>query len=66
MGYKKFLYSVNDEKFYWKMLLPKKGMKFAKAKEDIEWRKVCVNKEKHLQLLGFDYNSIIKLINIVE
>ncbi|WP_166484701.1 hypothetical protein [Clostridium cuniculi] len=46
MKYKKFLYSVNDEKFYWKMLLPKKGLKFAKTKEDIELRIVCVNKEK--------------------
>lgn len=54
MKYKKFLYSVNDEKFYWKMLLPKKGVKFAKTKEDIELKIVCVNKEKHLQLLEFN------------
>lgn len=55
MKYKKFLYSVNDEKFYWRMLLPKKGVTFAKTKADIEWRKVCVNKEKHLQLLEFNF-----------
>ena len=55
MKYKKFLYSVNDKKFYWKMLLPKKGVKFAKTKADIEWRIVCVNKEKHLQLLELNF-----------
>lgn len=54
MKYRKFLYSMNDEKFYWEMLLPKKDVKFAKTKEDIEWRKVCVNKERHLQLLEND------------
>lgn len=36
MRYKKFLYSLNGEKFYWSMLLPKKGIKFAKTKDDIE------------------------------
>lgn len=51
MKYKKFLYSVNDEKFYWKMLLPKKCVKFPKTKENIEWRKIYVNREKHIQLL---------------
>lgn len=54
MKYKKFLYSVNDEKFYWMMLLPKKGVKVPKTKEDIEWRKICVNKEKHFQLLEYE------------
>lgn len=52
MKYQRFLYSVNDEKFYWYMLLPKKGIKFAKTKEDVEWRRVCLNKEKHLALLN--------------
>ena len=52
MKYKKFLYSINDEKFYWNILLPKIGVKIPKTKEDVEWRKVCVNGEKHLGLLN--------------
>lgn len=51
MRYSKFLYSVGDEKFYWRLLLPKRGVAVAKSVEDIEWRKVCVDRQRHLNLL---------------
>lgn len=51
MSTRNFLYSINDEKFFWRMLLPKKGLRFAKTKDDIEYRIVCFPKEQHLYLL---------------
>lgn len=52
MEYKKILYSVNDEKFYWSMLLPKKGIRFAKTIDEVGYRKVCLTKEQHLNMLN--------------
>jgi hypothetical protein len=52
MKYKEFLYSVNDEKFYWRMLLPKKGLRFAKSIDEIEHRKVCLTKCQHLNMMN--------------
>lgn len=52
MKYKNFLYSINDEKFYWSILIPKRGLKFAKTKDDIEYRKVCLTKEQHLNMIN--------------
>lgn len=46
-----FLFSINDEKFFWKMLLPKKGIRFAKTIEECEYRKICLTQEQHLNLL---------------
>ena len=55
MKYREFLYSVNDKKFYWKLLLPRKGLKIALEPEDMEIRKVCLNKQQHLNMLNAEY-----------
>ena len=55
--YTRFLYSVNDEKFYWYLFVPKHEKKVALSLDDFEWKKVCFSKKEHLDFIEqFDFD----------